>query len=98
MYGHPFSRPHPGYGLPIRVEDVAVVLGYYLHGTILVGPHFRSSSCCCSPLTISLVLRTGVGWFIVATLGRGGDGNVEQRTDNYCRKRSVVCRVDAYDA
>jgi hypothetical protein len=44
MYGHPISWLYSGYGLPIRVEDVAVVLGGYLHRMILVGLHLRSSS------------------------------------------------------
>src|SRR5215211_615862 len=65
LNGHPFSRLHPRYGLPIRVEDVAVVVGYYLHRVILVGLHSRSSSCC-SRLTVSHVLHTGTGRFIVA--------------------------------
>src|ERR671921_2028554 len=64
MNGHPFSRLHPCYGLSIRVEDVAVIVRYHLRRVTLVGLHSRSSSCC-SPLTVSHVLRTGTGRFIV---------------------------------
>ena len=36
-----------------------------------------------------------MGRYIVATLGSGGDGTVEQRTDDHGQKRGVVRRVDA---
>jgi hypothetical protein len=44
VYGHPFSWLHRSYGLPLRVEDVAVVLGDDPYGTVVVGLHVPPSS------------------------------------------------------